>query len=319
MTQKKVCVRVPASSANLGPGFDTIGIALEMYLWVEMEPAEKTEINFVGDRLQGLPTDKTNLIFQVAQQIFQVAGVEIPELKISVCSEIPLTRGLGSSASAIVAGMVAANALLGEKALPKLEIFRLATALEDHPDNVGPSIFGGIIVAAWDGSEVHHIQLNVPSDLKVLAVVPHFQLATEVARNILPIQYSRKDAVYNISHASLLATALATGDLDKLKYAMRDRLHEPYRERIIPGLYPVKFDATDHGALGVALSGAGPTILAFADRNSGRKQELENYIINTFRNHSIGADAIWMSPDTRGVVFVKALQDHTEVVNDTLR
>ncbi|MDF2557950.1 MAG: homoserine kinase [Bacillales bacterium] len=305
MTKQSVRVRVPASTANLGPGFDTIGMALELYLWVEMSVSDRTTINLIGERVQGLPTDKSNLIYQVAEQVFQVAGVEMPELEISMCSDIPLTRGLGSSASAIVAGMVAANSLLGDKALSKSQLFRLATALEHHPDNVGPSLYGGIIVASWDGQDVHHISINPPSDMEVLAVIPHFELATEDARRALPDSYSKGDTAYNVSRVALLTATLCTGDLSQLKFAMQDRMHQPYRQSLIPGLEELLLHAPDHGALGIALSGAGPTVLAIVDKNSTRKQELEEFMISTFRLNGIDSDAVWLKPDTKGAVIVE--------------
>lgn len=305
MTKHSVRVRVPASTANFGPGFDTIGMALEMYLWVEMTVSDRTSINLVGERVQGLPTDQSNLIYQVAKQVFQVAGVEMPELEISMCSDIPLTRGLGSSASAIVAGMVAANRLLGEKSLPKDQLFRLATALENHPDNVGPSLYGGIIVASWDGQDVHHISIKPPSEMEVLAVIPHCELATEVARKALPDSYSKGDTAYNVSRVALLTAALCTGDLTKLKFAMEDKMHQPYRQSLIPGLEQLLLHAPDHGALGVALSGAGPTVLAIVDKNSTRKQELEEFMVTEFRQHGIDSDAVWLKPDTVGAIIVK--------------
>ena len=228
-------VKVPASTANLGPGFDTLGMALSMYAWIEMEEAEETVIHFYGDEMKGLALDKTNLLYQVAQLVFAEAGVSVPELSISMYSEIPLTRGLGSSASAIVGSMAAANALIGSP-LSDAVLFNMATKLEKHPDNVGASLFGGIITAIWDGEKADYIKLLPPSELEVLVIIPEFELATTHARGVLPTDISVSDAVYNISRTSLLTAALASGRLDLIGPAMQDRLHQPYRAARVAGM-----------------------------------------------------------------------------------
>src|SRR5665647_703742 len=161
MNQTKVCVKVPASTANLGPGFDCLGMALDLYAWIEMDYAKETKIILHGEQMLGIPLDKSNLIYKVAQMVFAEAGVDHPELEIAMYSEIPLTRGLGSSASAIIGGMVAANALIGN-VLSKDKIFQMATQLEKHPDNVGASLFGGIVVAFWDGLRAEYIRIAPP-------------------------------------------------------------------------------------------------------------------------------------------------------------
>jgi len=310
MVPRKVRVKVPASTANLGPGFDTLGMALNLYAWIEMGVAEQTTIHLHGDNMNGVPTDKSNLIYEVAQMVFKQSGVHIPELEISMYSDIPLTRGLGSSASAIIGALAAANALAGD-ALSIDELFLLATKLEDHPDNVGASLFGGIVVAAWDGERADYIRLTPDERLEVLVAIPEFQLATEKARNVLPKQIPMKDAVYNVSHSSLLVAALATGDFGMIRHAMKDSLHQPYRAPLIPGMSDILAGATDYGALGIALSGAGPTLLALVDASSSRKAELERFLLDTLRRENITATTLWLMPSVAGVEVMPAADSST--------
>ncbi|MCS7458708.1 homoserine kinase [Paenibacillus doosanensis] len=297
---KKVRIKVPATTANLGPGFDTLGMALDLYMWIEMGVADKTAVHLIGDQMSGLPTGKSNLVYQVAQQVFAKAGVEHPELEISMYSDIPLTRGLGSSASAIIGGMAAANALIGSP-LSDDTLFQMATALEEHPDNVGPALFGGLVVAFWDGARAEHIRVEPDDRLEALVAIPHFELLTEKARQVLPREQSLANAVYNVGHSSVLVAAFCTGRLDMIAGAMKDALHQPYRAPLVPGLSKILAEATDHGALGVALSGAGPTMLALVERGSSRKAELEAFLLGTLKDEGIEATLMWLKPDKSGV------------------
>lgn len=299
-SSRKVRVKVPASTANLGPGFDTLGMALDLYAWIEMGFAEHTRIELFGDQVKGVPTDKSNLIYEVAQMVFKRAGVSHPELYIGMYSEIPLTRGLGSSASAIVGALAAANALIGSP-LSDDELFQMATELEQHPDNVGASLFGGLVVAFWDGTRAEHIRVEPHEQLEVLVAIPHFQLSTEKARGVLPREQSLENAVFNVGHSSVLVAALCTGRLDMIERAMKDALHQPYRAGLVPGLGDILAEATNRGALGVALSGAGPTILALVDRRSARKAELEQFMVDTLKREGIEATTMWLNPDKQGV------------------
>ncbi|HEY4390102.1 MAG TPA: homoserine kinase [Paenibacillus sp.] len=294
-----VRVQVPASTANLGPGFDTLGMALSLYSWIEMKPADTTVFHLYGDNLDGLPKDKSNLIYTVAQSVFAEACVQIPELEISMYSDIPLTRGLGSSASAIVGALYAANALIGSP-LPLARLFNMATALENHPDNVGASLYGGIITAVWDGTHADILRIEPPQQLEVLVAIPEFHLSTSKAREVLPKQVSLGDAVYNVSHTSMLTAALAMGRLDLVSAAMRDRLHQPYRASLVPGMMQILNEATQHGALGTALSGAGPTLLALVDAQAGQGERLESYLLQVLKSHDIKARTLWLKPCTHG-------------------
>ncbi|TBL81614.1 homoserine kinase [Paenibacillus thalictri] len=308
MANKKVRVKVPASTANLGPGFDTLGMALNLYAWIEMGAADHTHIELYGDQMQGIPTDKNNLIYEVAQMVFDKAGVSCPELYIAMYSDIPLTRGLGSSASAIVGGLAAANALIGSP-FDNDALFQMATSLEKHPDNVGASLFGGLVVAFWDGERAEHIRLEPSDRLEALVAIPDFQLATEKARGVLPQQLSMKDAVFNVGHSSVLVAALASGRLDMISRAMKDALHQPYRAALIPGMETILRDASDHGALGAALSGAGPTLLALVDSESAGKAGLERFLLETLGQENISAATLWLKPDREGTQVITGFNE----------
>ncbi|WP_419872196.1 homoserine kinase [Candidatus Pristimantibacillus sp. PTI5] len=299
MNNRRVIVKIPASTANLGPGFDTLGMALSLYAWIELRVSEQTEFHFYGDQMKGLPKDKSNLIYKVAQLVFKEAGVSVPELSISMHSDIPLTRGLGSSASAIVGALAAANALIGGP-LSDDKLFQIATALEGHPDNVGASLFGGIVVSAWDGERADYIRIEPDRRLKTLVAIPAFQLSTEKARHALPSQISMADAVFNVGRSSLLVAALAGGDLGMIRHAMKDRLHQPYRAALIPGMATILEHAVEYGALGVALSGAGPTLIAFAEDKAETEETLEQFLLDTLKQEGIEAKTLWLSPCVHG-------------------
>ncbi|MCF6092724.1 homoserine kinase [Microaerobacter geothermalis] len=294
----KVRVKVPGSTANLGPAFDTVGMAFQLYTTIDMQFSQKTRIKLLNENLEGLPEDESNLVFQVAQQVFQKAGFGYHPLDMTIKTEIPLTRGLGSSAAAIIGGMVAANALIGEP-LSKEEIYVMATELEGHPDNVGASLFGGIVVAVMEKNIVPFVKLLPPEDLSVVAIIPSFHLPTEKARGVLPQQYEIKKVIHAVSHTGLLLTALATGNLDLLPYAMQDQLHQPYRAPLIPGMNEILQTAVNHGALGVALSGAGPTLIAFTKK--GKEDGVIQFLEDAFRREQIEAKGRILPIDHNGV------------------
>ncbi|MFS1513857.1 homoserine kinase [Chengkuizengella sp. SCS-71B] len=300
---KKIRVKIPASTANLGPGFDTIGMALDLYTWIEMSFSEKTKIHLYGENLKGVAEDKNNLIYQVAQRVLLKAGVKQPNLEISIYSDIPLTRGLGSSASAIVGALIAANALI-DNPLSDDELFQMATTIENHPDNVGASLFGGLIVSNWNGIRAEYIRIEPNPQLEILTVIPEFELATQKSRDILPDQIPFPDAVYNVSHSSLLVAALCTGKLELIQHAMKDRLHQPYRTTLIPGMKTILDQAVQHGALGAALSGAGPTLVVLVDRNSSEKTNLEDFVISHFKRENIAVKTLWLNPCQKGAQVI---------------
>jgi homoserine kinase len=296
-----VHVKVPASTANLGPGFDTIGLAFDLYTSIEMSFAKTTQIQLESKELEELPHDKTNLLYRVAAHLFQKASLPIPELTIKVKSEIPLARGLGSSAAAIVGSLVAANQLAGEP-FDREQIFSLASWWEGHPDNVGASLYGGIMVASMpQHPEAPIPALSLPApDLHALVIIPNFQLPTTKARSVLPTEYIKSDVIFNIGRSSLLVAALAQGRYDLLKEAMQDCIHQPFRANLVPGLEEILLQASHYGALGAALSGAGPTILCFYQSKQQRIQ-LSQFIGKVMSQHQISYQQMDLSPDSSGV------------------
>jgi homoserine kinase len=190
--------------------------------------------------------------------------------------------------------------LIGGK-LSQYELFQIASRLEKHPDNVGASLFGGIVVAFWDGARAEAIRLEPDPRLEALVAIPSFELATEKARHALPAQVSMRDAVFNLSHASLLVAAFAAGDFAMIRHAMQDALHQPYRTALVPGMETILREAVNHGALGAALSGAGPTMLALVDAGSPQRAGLERFLRETFRAAGVEAETLWLKPAKRGV------------------
>lgn len=301
--QSTVVVKIPASTANLGPGFDAVGMALSLYAWLEVSISDKTEVNLYGEGMEGIPTDESNLVYKIVQKLFAKAGISEQPIKISMYSDIPLTRGLGSSASAIVGALVAANALIGDK-FSKQELFNIATEIEGHPDNVGAALYGGIVVSSWDGEEVPYVKLTPPTRLTTMVAIPHFELSTEKARHALPSTYSKQDTVFNLGKSALLVAALAQGQLELLHSALQDKVHQPYRAALVPGLEVVLSGANAHGALGAALSGAGPTVICFVDREQATKDQLETFLTETFANENIETTIMSLETDLLGTHII---------------
>jgi homoserine kinase len=241
-------VRVPASSANLGPGFDSLAAALSLYAELEVEETGEFRVEVDDDQLA---TDETNLCVRAFAELHPIEG-----LTFRVKSGIPLTAGLGSSGAAIVAALLAADHMF-ELALPRGEIFERAARIEGHPDNVAASLYGGFVICA-DG---HVTSIEPPSGLEAVAVVPHESVSTTAARGALPAEVPLGDATFNVAHASLLALGLSRGDLALIARGLEDRIHQPRREHLYPRSMELVARARDLGALGATISGAGPAVL----------------------------------------------------------
>lgn len=258
-------VQIPATSANLGAGFDALGLALTFYNYVEMEESDRIDISS-ADGLE-IPTDEKNLIYISARDLFEVCGKKLEGLRLVQTNNIPMARGLGSSSACIVAGLAGANQILGNP-LSTDDLVDLAAQIEGHPDNTAPALLGGIVTAVFDGRKVHWVKQEVYTKLKFAAIIPDFELKTEKARACLPKEVSHKDAVYNLSRAALFSASLLTGKFENLRTAVHDKLHQPYRMELIPHCREVFDIAYTHGAYGAYISGAGPTIIAIADEKN---------------------------------------------------
>ena len=261
-------IKVPATSANLGPGFDALGLALNLWNETTFTLAIEFSMRVRGEGADKLSNDKNNLIFHAAQRLADFAGRSLPTFHADCLNQIPLSSGLGSSAAATLTGLLAANTMLGNP-LIKDEILDIAAEMEGHSDNVAPALLGGLVVSTMDeGKVIAHkivvVENAVP--LHITVVLPDYHLPTREARAVLPDQVPMKDAVYNISRAVLTAEAFRNGDLNLLGKAMRDSLHQPYRLKLIPGAQSAMDAAKEAGAAAVALSGAGPSLIAFSSK-----------------------------------------------------
>lgn len=292
----KVKVRVPATTANLGPGFDCLGLALGLHNTVEIERTDgelRISVDGEGDNL--ISTGTTNLAYRAVAALFEHVGEPLLGLHIHLSNAIPLMSGLGSSSAAIVGGLVAANALLGEP-LARDEILALAIEIEGHPDNVAPALLGGLVVVAdAEGAPIYR-RIRI-SPLDVVVVVPDFQLATAEARAALPAQVPFADAVHNLGRTALLVQGLSHADYDLLACAMDDRLHQPYRAPLIPGLADVFKAARQAGAAGVALSGAGPSVVAFTPQTH---EAIAEAMRRAFASHGLSARTMLLTTTTEG-------------------
>ncbi|MDP4109155.1 MAG: homoserine kinase [Bacillota bacterium] len=262
MGLKMISIKVPATSANMGSGFDSIGIAFTLSNEVRMEESDQTEITCVTGH--DVPKDDSNLIYQCAKKVYDICGKPLKGLKIEEYCNIPQTRGLGSSSACTVAGLLGANELLG-RPMNEQNIIDLAASIEGHPDNVAPAILGGFVAALQEYGKVWHVRVPIYGRLDFVVFVPHFELKTEKARAALPKTIPHADAVFNLARAALLAGSLVTGDLSNIGVAVGDRLHQPYRFALIPGGQEIMQAAKGLGALGAYISGAGPSIVAIVD------------------------------------------------------
>lgn len=287
-----VSVRVPASTANLGPGFDCLGLALDLYNTVTLAAAAVTEVVVSGEGDGWIPETPANLVLRAASELTRRAGLPVPGWRLVQHNDIPLARGLGSSSAAIVGGLLAADRLLGLDT-PTQELLDLATEMEGHPDNVAPALLGGLTVCAREGERTLCLSLPAPQDLVVAVAIPEFEVSTEHAREALPEAYPRADAVYNVSHACLTLAALVKGRYDLLGQAMRDRLHQPYRTPLIPGMSEVIEAALAAGAYSAALSGSGPTVAAFCSHEDPAVAEAMR---RAFGHGGVRAQVKWLRP-----------------------
>ena len=297
-------VTVPATTANIGPGFDCLGAALTLHNRFKISPLYTTvdalKINVAGPEAERVPLDEKNLIYQAFARFYHHLNQTPPPIHIEIELGVPLARGLGSSSTAIVGGLMAANLLAGSP-LDQSALIDLAIAIEGHPDNVVPAFRGGCCLAA-SGTDVDWVISDIPWHEAVIPVVaiPNFELSTADARQVLPQSYSRADAIFNTSHLGLLLRGLATAREEWLKAALGGRIHQPYRQTLIPGYEAVCAAAIQSGAYGIVISGAGPTLLALADREDA--DAIANAMVTTWAESDVQAKAMPLSIDCQGAV-----------------
>jgi len=254
-------VRVPATSANLGPGFDVLGLALGLYNDIAYEEAEGVVMTIEGEGAGRLDTGADNVVARAARMVYEAAGRRFPGATIRCVNRIPPARGLGSSAAAWVGGLIAANAALGSP-LDRDAVLDLACRAEGHPDNVAAALLGGLTVSCAAGDRVTAVSLAVSAEIGWVVLVPETESSTREARAVLSADVSRSDAVFNLQRLGLLLASVGSGRIDLLRLAMDDRLHQPQRQSLFPWMESVRRAALDTGALGCVLSGAGPSLLA---------------------------------------------------------
>ena len=310
----KVSYKVPATTANLGPGFDCLGMALPIHNIITIEetvlPSTGIEVNVMQDdnnaellELDNIPEDKDNLVLKAVKMLYNLVGQEANELKINVNTNIPIARGLGSSASVIVGGLLCANELLGFPA-DEAAILSIATEVEGHPDNIAPALIGGLVFSSMedDGSIIYR-KLNWNDDWHITICIPDFELATNVSRSVLPQNISLNDATFNSKRLAMLIHAIDTKDTKLMKYALEDRLHQPYREKLIPGFKEIH-DTLKHeeNVLGTVISGAGPSIVVLSKKNDLEK--IRDTVEEIWNNYNIISEIRTMKIEQNGAMKV---------------
>ena len=297
-----VTISVPATTANLGPGFDCIGAALTLYNQFQLTLLEEIDpdltITVTGTEAHRVSRDQTNLLYQAFAHFYQHLNKKVPNIAIEIKLGIPLARGLGSSATAIIGGLVGANELAG-KPLSLTELMELAIAIEGHPDNVVPALLGNCQLSVGEPGNWEICQIPWHSEIIPILAIPEFELSTEEARSVLPQTLSRGDAIFNVAHIGLLIRALETGNKTWLTRAMADKLHQPYRQGLIEGYDYVQESAINAGAYGMVISGAGPTLLALTSPET--VPAVESAMKDAWSQRGITSEVRSLSIDTHGV------------------
>ncbi len=302
-------LKVPATTANLGSGFDTLGMALTLYnifTVKEILPEGEYTCEVIGEGVDELKDARKNLLVISYLKACEIWNVPPKGFAFESCNAVPLNRGLGSSSTAVVAGVMLANILSGWK-FPEAELLRVMTKIEGHPDNVVPCCIGGMTVSCWDGESLRYVRLPaLPENLNVIAAVPDFQVHTEDARKILPESVPFRDAVFNVSHASILCAAWAMGRWDLLRVGMEDRLHQSHRAKLFPGTTGEKFfsEIANHpDCVATAISGSGPTMIAIVHGAAGK---LSQAMCRIFTDGGAGSHFFVLNCSPRGVgVMIK--------------
>lgn len=310
----KISVKVPATTANLGAGFDCLGMALPIYNTITIEetvlPGTGIEINVINDEnvsndliLEHVPQDENSIIYKAVELLYNSIGQIPGELKITVQSQIPIARGLGSSASVIVGGLLAANELLGKPA-DEVALLSIATEVEGHPDNVTPAIVGGLVLSSLeDDGRVIYTKLDWPDEWAITVCVPDFELSTDIARSVLPKEVPMQDAVFNAKRLGMFVQAVNTHDEDLIRIALQDKLHQPYRMKLVPGLEKIADNLKhEEDVLGCVLSGAGPSILIISRKNNLDK--IKSIVKDTWDDYNVKVNIMTLPVENQGAVVI---------------
>ena len=302
-----VHVKAPATTANMGPGYDCLGLALDIWNTLEVEVLRGGEpvVEITGQGANELGTGRDNLVYRAIEFLFRDAGEDMPVIRVTCDNAIPLARGLGSSAAAIAGGLVAANSLCSQEYSAN-DLLEMAATIEGHPDNVAAAVLGGMQLVITDqtdqGSRLYTVPVNVPPELHAVVFVPQVRISTEDARAILPLKVPLGDAVHNIGRVGLLVAAMATNHPEYLTVATQDRLHQPYRQPLFPAMKVIFQAALDAGALGVFLSGSGSTVLALT---KGREMTVAYEMAEAARQASVEGNVIVTQPTVRGAHLIE--------------
>ncbi|MDD3435573.1 MAG: homoserine kinase [Candidatus Gastranaerophilales bacterium] len=312
----KISVKVPATTANFGSGFDCLGMALPIYNIITIEetvlPGTGIEINVISETdddddfaIEHIPKDETNIIYKAVEMLYNSIGQSPSELRINIKSQIPIAKGLGSSASIIVGGLLAANELLGKPA-DEAALLSIATEVEGHPDNVVPAIVGGLVMTSQehDGSIIYR-KLPWPEEWHLTICIPNYEIATEIARSVLPKEVPLADATFNSRRVAMFVEALHTKDAGLMKLALQDRLHQPYRMKLVPGLQDI-IDNLKHeeNVIGCVLSGAGPSILVISQKNN--LDRIKSIVNDTWENYNVKTDIRTLKVESNGAQILEA-------------
>ena len=302
-----VRVKAPATTANMGPGYDCLGLALDLWNTLEVETVAGGEpvVEVTGEGAGELGAGRDNLVYKSMEFLFEDAGQQMPAVRLRCDNEIPLARGMGSSAAAIAGGLVAANALCSQDYSPN-DLLEMAATIEGHPDNVAAAVLGGMQLVIMDqteeGRRLYAVPVNVPPELNAVVFVPQVRISTEDARAVLPEKIPVADAVHNMGRVGLLVVAMATNHPEYLTVATQDRLHQPYRQPLFPAMKVIFQAALDAGALGVFLSGSGSTVLALT---KGREMTVAYEMAEAARQASVEGNVSVTQPAVRGAHLVE--------------
>lgn len=300
----RVMVRVPATTANMGAGFDSLGVALRLYNEIEAEETEGgLEIQIADNGTKDfLPTDEKNLIYKTMKYLFEKAEYRPKGLRLRLTNNIPVTRGLGSSSACIVGGLAAANRLCGDR-FTQRELMCMAAKLEGHSDNSTAAIAGGFTISVFEKEDIFYYSHKVSGDLKFLLLIPDYAVTTKKARSTLPGHYTLRDVSFNISHTALLVASMLSGEYENLLCAVDDRVHEPYRKTFIDGYQKIYNRLKSYGALGTYISGSGPTMVSLVEGDDAQsfQNDMSEYMEKFYPNW----DVRLLDADNEGVKILE--------------